>query len=207
MRIRLHTLTVILIALLAVACSNQKNQTKANKKVLPPLKEQIVGAWTTEGSSEQLDDNLMTGYGQRLELNKDNTFKLEALMSVSGAMPYGISSVSVSAMFGVEIKGTYALKDKELTLIYNSDSVVANMDPDDIEIYDTDITNQQTLADIRMQMFERLESFGINSQMLESTLRESVHGKADRFTDISTNGSYLRMKFEGDEIIYYRDDL
>lgn len=206
MRLRIQTLTFMLLALLAMACTNQKKQPAKAPVAIQPLKEQIVGAWFTEGSSEQLDDNLMTGYGQRLELNSDGTFKLEALMSVSGEVPYGITSVPAIAEFGAEIKGTYAIKGNTLSLTYNSDSVVAHMDPDNITIDDQSYSDHKTVTDIRQVMIERLESFGINKKMLEHSLRESVHGKTDSFTDVKTNGAELRMKFDGEEIVYYWED-
>ena len=122
MRTSSKFLISIVIILLASACSSEKKQQKAIVKQ-PSLEKAIIGSWTTEGSAEQIDDYMMAGYGQQIIFNNDKTFEMGVMMSISGTMPYETAALPVSATFGAEISGKYAIAGNTVTLTYSADSI------------------------------------------------------------------------------------
>ncbi len=200
-----NILLIAVLALVAVACASaKKEQKKAVSQ--PKLSEQLIGSWTTEGSAEQIDEYLMAGYGQQIVLNADSTFEMSVVMSISGVMPYDAFAVPVTATFGAEMKGKYSVGDKSLTLVYDGSSVVAHMSPDDVSVDITEYANQLNSNEVKAALLERLSSTGLTQEMLEHSLKETIHGHSrDTFTNVTVKDDRLQMTLDGSTTVYIRD--
>lgn len=157
MRTSSKFLISIVIILLASACSSEKKQQKAIVKQ-PSLEKAIIGSWTTEGSAEQIDDYMMAGYGQQIIFNNDKTFEMGVMMSISGTMPYETAALPVSATFGAEISGKYAIAGNTVTLTYSADSITGHMHPDDIAIDFSQYPDITDIDAVRQALVTHLES-------------------------------------------------
>lgn len=200
-----NTLLIAVIAIVAVACASAKKEHK-KEVAQPKLSEQIIGSWTTEGSAEQIDEYLMAGYGQQIVLNADSTFEMSVVMSISGVMPYDAVAVPVTATFGAEMKGKYSVADKSLTLVYDGNSIVAHMSPDDVSVDITEYADQLNSNVVKAALLERLSSTGLTQEMLEQSLKETVKGHSrDTFTNVTVKDDRLQMTLDGSTTVYIRD--
>lgn len=200
-----NSLLIAVIAIMAVACGSAKKEQK-KEVAQPKLSEQIIGSWTTEGSAEQIDEYLMAGYGQQIELKADSTFEMSVVMSISGVMPYDAVAVPVTATFGAEMKGKYTVGDKSLTLTYDGNSIVAHMSPDDVSVDITEYANQPNSNEVKAALLERLSSTGLTQEMLEQSLKETVKGHSrDTFTGVTVKDDRLQMTLDGSTTVYIRD--
>ena len=187
MRTSSKFLISIVIILIASACSSEKKQQKAIVKQ-PSLEKAIIGSWTTEGSAEQIDDYMMAGYGQQIIFNNDKTFEMGVMMSISGTMPYETAALPVSATFGAEISGKYAI------------------DPDDIAIDFSQYPDITDIDAVRQALVTHLESTGLSKETLEASLRDAIHSNGkDSFTNVSVSNDRLSMTLDGSQTIYFRD--
>ena len=168
MRTSSKFLISIVIILIASACSSEKKQQKAIVKQ-PSLEKAIIGSWTTEGSAEQIDDYMMAGYGQQIIFNNDKTFEMGVMMSISGTMPYETAALPVSATYGAEISGKYAIAGNTVTLTYSADSITGHMDPDDIAIDFSQYPDITDIDAVRQALVTHLESTGLSKETLEAS--------------------------------------
>ncbi len=199
------TLLIAIITLVAVACSSGKKEQKKEVEQ-PKLSEQLIGSWTTEGSGEQIDEYLMAGYGQQIVLNADSTFEISVVMSISGVMPYATAAVPVTATFGAEMKGKYTVGDKTITLVYDGNSVVAHMNPDDVTVDITDYADQLNITDVKAALIEHIAASGLTKEMLEQSLKETIKGhNSDTFTNVTVKDDRLQMTLDGSTTVYIRD--
>jgi len=205
MRTSSKFLISIVIILLASACSSEKKQQKAIVK-RPSLEKAIIGSWTTEGSAEQIDDYMMAGYGQQIIFNNDKTFEMGVMMSISGTMPYETAALPVSATFGAEISGKYAIAGNTVTLTYSADSITGHMDPNDIAIDFSQYPDITDIDAVRQALVTHLESTGLSKETLEASLRDAIHSNGkDSFTNVSVSNDRLSMTLDGSQTIYFRD--
>lgn len=203
---RLNIVAAVCATLIALAACGQKGQ-KEQARQLNDTEKAIIGAWTTEGSMEAIDDNLTAGYAQRLEFRDDGTFAMGVAMSISGNAPSNATTaIPVSATFGAELSGTFSLKDKKLTLSYDPKSITAHMSEDDIHIELGEFAGLVDPLSVKRQMLEKLNSMGLSRQMFEEGLREMVkaNGK-ETFSDVTVNGGTLTITSAGETATYYRD--
>ena len=201
----LKHLAIIALAVCATACSHEKKQAKATA-VAEPLSKTIVGSWTTEGHQEQIDEYLVAGYGQQIVLKADGTFEMGVVMSISGDMPYEMTTIPVTASFGAEMSGKYSTSNSTLTLVYNADSVVAHMDPDDVIIDVHEDLGNISIDEARQELIAQMEALGLTPEMLSSTLKETIKGNGkDVFTNVSVKDDRLQMTLDGSTTVYIRD--
>ena len=195
MRTSSKFLISIVIILLASACSSEKKQQKAIVKQ-PSLEKAIIGSWTTEGSAEQIDDYMMAGYGQQIIFNNDKTFEMGVMMSISGTMPYETAALPVSATFGAEISGKYAIAGNTVTLTYSADSITGHMDPDDIAIDFSQYPDITDIDAVRQALVTHLEPARRHPQQRERLIHKRKREQRPPLNDARrlTNHLFPRLK-------------